>query len=85
MGPGKLRCPPARAGPSQARGAPFGGRRAQRAPGGSRSYLYFESISQTDFYTSRCTIVSRPTPPFCEFETPSTDCEVAPISIFSSV
>ena len=43
------------------------------------------SISQTDFCTSRCTIVSRPTPPFCEFDTPSTDCEVAPISIFSSV
>src|SRR5207253_5137862 len=50
-----------------------------------QSYLYLLSISQTDFCTSRCTIVSSPTPPCCDCETPNTDCDVAPISIFSSV
>ena len=38
-----------------------------------------------DFCTSRCTIVSSDTPPCCDCETPSTDVDVAPTSIFSSV
>ncbi len=48
-------------------------------------YLYLLSISQTDFCTSRCTMVSRPTPPCCDCENPITEVPVAPISIFSSV
>ena len=48
-------------------------------------HLYLLSISQTDFCTSRCTIVSSDTPPCCEFDTPITDCDFAPTSIFSSV
>ncbi len=51
----------------------------------AHGHLYLLSISHTDFCTSRCTIVSRPTPPCCDCDTPSAACEVAPISIFSSV
>jgi hypothetical protein len=52
---------------------------------GLSSYLYFWSISQTDFWTSRWTIVSSETPPFCAWLKPSAPEDVAPISIFSSV
>ena len=48
-------------------------------------HLYLLSISHTDFCTSRCTIVSSETPPCCACDTPSTDVDFAPTSIFSSV
>ncbi len=48
-------------------------------------HLYLASISQTDFCTRRCTIVSSETPPCCDCDTPSTDDDLAPTSIFSSV
>ena len=48
-------------------------------------YLYLLSISHTDFCTRRCTIVSSDTPPCCDCDTPSTDVDFAPTSIFSSV
>ncbi len=62
-------------------------RRRRRRPDLSPSagYLYFASISQTDFCTSRCTIVSSDTPPCCALLTPSAPDDTAPISIFSSV
>ena len=63
--------------------------RSHARAAGSRNararYLYFASISHTDFCTSRCTIVSSPAPPCCELLTPSAPLEVAPTSIFSSV
>ena len=48
-------------------------------------YLYLLSISQTVFWIRRCTMVSSDTPPCCADETPSTEVEVVPTSIFSSV
>ena len=48
------------------------------------AYLYLASISYTAVCTRRCTMVSRPTPPFALCETPSTLVEVAPTSLLSS-
>ena len=49
------------------------------------SHLYLESMSHTAVCTSRCTMVSSPTPPLAESDTPITLVALAPTSIFSSL
>ena len=59
-------------------------RKRRRVAASSSRHLYLLSMSQTVFWTSRWTIVSSETPPCWDCDTPSTDVDVVPTSIFSS-